>query len=191
MTQRVGEAAVVAPVVTSASLIFAMEMLEGQTWALVSSAIMGRYFPPNVRRVQLGVRVGRVPVATSPAAEHHVTPGHRALVHLPQVHRGEVDLEGALVTEGLQTHVTLYPLLAGGRVDKRSAEVIKHKIESARGLLRPPPRALMARLLLWPRVMLGVEAAAEGGREQVVLLVLRLPVLCLTSVPGVMEPGGG
>ena len=35
MTQRMREAAVMTSVMTSASLIFAMEMLEGQHWALV------------------------------------------------------------------------------------------------------------------------------------------------------------
>ena len=134
MTQRMGEAAVMTSVMTSASLIFAMEMLEGQHWALVSSAVMGRYFPSNVRRVKLGIRVGRVSVATSPAAEHHVTPGHRALVHLPQMHRGEVDLEGALVAECLQTHVTLNPLLASCRIDKGCAKIIEHHIKLSRGL---------------------------------------------------------
>ena len=125
MTQRMGEAAVMTSVMTFASLIFAMEMLEGQHWALVSSAVMGRYFPSNVRRVKLGIRVGRVSVATSPAAEHHVTPRHRALVHLPQMHRREVDLEGALVTEGLHAHLALDPLLAGGGAHVGNAEIIR------------------------------------------------------------------
>ena len=187
VTQVVGQASVMTPVRTSTARRLAMEMLEGQHGSLVCSAVMGRYLPPDVRRVQLGVRVGRVSVAAPSRAEHHVTPGHRALVHLPQVHSGEVDLEGALVTEGLQTHVTLDPLLAGGRVNKGGAEVIKHKIELTRGLHRPPARAAV-RLLLRPRLRLGVEAPAEGGREEVVLLVMRLPVLDLTSSPGVMEP---
>ena len=79
-----------------------------------------------MRRVKFRVGVGRVSVPAPSAAEHHRAALHRAPVHLPQVDRAEVDLEGALVTEGLQTHVTLHPLLARGRVDKGCAEVIKH-----------------------------------------------------------------
>ena len=71
-----------------------------------------------MRRVQLWIRVRRVPVPTSPAAEHHVAAWHRALVHLPQVHRAEVDLQGALVAERLQTDIALDPLLPCCRVDK-------------------------------------------------------------------------
>ena len=189
VTQGVGQASVVTPVMTSTARRLAMEMLEGQHGSLVSSAVMGRYLPPDVRRVQLGVGVGRVSVAAPSRAEHHGAVVDGAPVHLPEVHGGEVDLEGALVTEGLQTHVTLDPLLAGGRVDKGGAEVIKHKIKLTRGLHRPPARAAV-RLLLRPRLRLGVEAPAEGGREEVVLLVMRLPVLRLTSGPGVMEPRG-
>ena len=153
---------------------------------------MGRNPPLDLWRVQLGVGVCRVSIATPARAEHHVTPGHRALVHLPQVNSGEVDLERALVTECLQTDVTLHPLLAGGWVNKRGAEVIKHKIELSRGLHRPPARAPV-RLLLRPRLRLCVEAATEGlGREQAVslCLVMRLPVSSLSSSPGVMEPRG-
>ena len=128
-------------------------------------------------------------VPTSSAAEHHVTSWHRTFVHLSQMNRGKVNFEGAFVTECFQTNVALDPLLAGGRVDKGGAEVIKHKIKLTRSLHRPPARATV-RLLLRPRLRLGVEAPAEGGREEVVLLVMRLPVLGLTSGPGVMEPCG-
>ena len=65
-------------------------------------------------------------VPAPPAAEHHVAPGHRALVHLPQVDRTEVDLEGPLVTERLQTDVALYSFLPCGWVHEGGSEVIEH-----------------------------------------------------------------
>ena len=46
------------------------------------------------------------------------------LVHFPQVNRGEVDLESALITEGLETDVALHPLLARRRTHVRDADVI-------------------------------------------------------------------
>ena len=77
-----------------------------------------------MRRVQLWVWVGRVPVPAPPAAEHHVAAGHRALVHLAQVDSTEVDLQGALVTESLQADITLNPLLPCCRVDKRGSKIL-------------------------------------------------------------------
>ena len=54
--------------------------------------VVRRDLPPEVRRVQLGIGIGRVAVPTPPGTEHHVASIHRALVHLPQVHRRKVDL---------------------------------------------------------------------------------------------------
>ena len=79
-----------------------------------------------MRRVKFRVGVGRVSVPAPPAAEHHVTPGHRALVHLPQVDRAEVDLEGALVTERLHADLALNPFLAGGGTHVGNTEVLWH-----------------------------------------------------------------
>ena len=46
------------------------------------------------------------------------------LVHLPQVNRGEVDLESALITEGLETDVALHALLPRRRTHVRDADVV-------------------------------------------------------------------
>lgn len=63
--------------------------------------------PPEVRGVEFGVGVGGVPVPGPPGAEHHVASLDRALVHLAEVDSTEVDLEGALVAEGLEADGTL------------------------------------------------------------------------------------
>ena len=131
--QGVGEARVVTSVASSSRRL-AMEMLEGKYRALVSSAVMGRYLPADVRGVELGVGVCGVSVAAPPAAEHHGAVVHRAPMHLPEVDSREVDLEGALVAECLQTHVTLNPLLASCRIDKGCAKIIEHHIKLSRGL---------------------------------------------------------
>ena len=78
----------------------------------------------SMRRVELGVGVGRVSVPAPAAAEHHVAAMHRALVHLSQVHCAEVDLEEALVAEGFHTDIALDLLLAGGWADKGNANII-------------------------------------------------------------------
>ena len=111
------------------------------------------------------VGVGRVSVPAPPAAEHHITPGHRALVHLPQVDRAEVDLESALVTEGLHADLALHPLLAGGRTHVRNTEILWHRgnfpilvVGRLQRVHRAPPAAgLTARIrkfllasFLWP-----------------------------------------
>ena len=131
---------------------------------------MGRDLASDVRRVQLGVGVGGVAVAAPAAGEHHVAARHRALVHLPQVHSGEVDLERALVAECLQTHVALDPLLAGAGVDEGGAEVLEHGVELAAGLQRPPARA---RVLPLPaavaRLQLGAAAQVHRVEQSAVL----------------------
>jgi len=79
-----------------------------------------------MRRVQLRVGVGAVPVARPARAEHHAATLHGALVHLAQVHRAEVDFQGTLVAEGLETHVALHAFLAGGGIDEGRAEIGRH-----------------------------------------------------------------
>ena len=171
----------------------------------MSSAVVGRDLAPDVRRVQLGVGVGGVPVAAPAAGEHHVAARHRALVHLPQVDRREVDLERALVAEGLQTHVALDPLLAGAGVDEGGAEVVEHGVELAAGLQRPPARA---RVLPLPAAVtllqLGAAAEVHGVEQSAVLpgavagavlllvaavLLLWFPVL--VGRVGIVEAGCG
>ena len=78
-----------------------------------------------MRRVKFRVGVGRVSVPAPSAAEHHVTPRHCALVHLPQVDRAEVDLESPLVTECLHAHLTLHSLLASGGTDVGDSEIFR------------------------------------------------------------------
>ena len=92
-------------------------------------------------------------VPAPPAAEHHVAPGDSALVHLSQVHRGEVDLESSLVTKCLETHVALDSLLASGWVDKTSSQVIKHGIELSARLQWSPPWTSVLSLLSVRRIL--------------------------------------
>ena len=73
------------------------------------------------------VGVGRVSVPAPPAAEHHGAALHGAPVHLPQVDRAEVDLEGALVTERLHADLALDPLLPGGGADVGDPQVLGHR----------------------------------------------------------------
>ena len=73
------------------------------------------------------VGVGRVSVPAPPAAEHHRAALHRAPVHLPQVDRTEVDLEGALVTERLHADLALHPLLPGGRTHVGNTQILRHR----------------------------------------------------------------
>ena len=81
----------------------------------MGSSVVGRNLPPQVRRVQLGVRVGRVPVSAPPRREEHVAAVDGALVHLAEVHRREVDLESTLITKRLHADVALHALLARRR----------------------------------------------------------------------------
>ena len=96
------------------------------------------------------VGVGRVSVPAPSAAEHHVTPGHRALVHLPQVDRAEVDLESPLVTERLHADLALNPLLTGGGTHVGNAEILWHRgnfsilIVRLQCIHRAPPAARVA-----------------------------------------------
>ena len=117
-----------------------------------------------MRRVKFRVGVGRVSVPAPPAAEHHGAALHGAPVHLPQVDRAEVDLEGALVAERLHAHLTLHPFLAGGRTDVRNPEVLWHRgnfpilIVRLQGVHRAPPaagltahiREFLLASFLWP-----------------------------------------
>ena len=115
-----------------------------------------------------------MPVPAPPAAEHHVTPGHRALVHLPQVDRAEVDLECSLVTEGLQTDVALDPLLAGGGVDEGRAEVLEHCIEMS--VRERPPTGTAVRLS-WSSVTAGLHLLATAQVHRIEdVLFFRLPL---------------
>jgi len=73
--------------------------------------------------MELGIRIGAMAIPRAPRAEHHVAALHRTLVHLTQMHRREVDLEGALVAEGLEADGTLHPLLARRRIDELAGQV--------------------------------------------------------------------
>ena len=100
-------------------------------------------------------------VTTSAAAEHHVAAVHRALVHLSQMHRAEVDLEGPLVAECLQTDVALDTFFPGGRIDKCCAQVF---VESA--------------------VLSGaVVHASSFGRHHVVLIGHKILLCMLCTAP--------
>ena len=136
-----------------------------------------------MRRVKFRVGVGRVSVPAPPAAEHHVTPGHRALVHLPEVDRTEVDLESPLVTERLQADITLHSLLPRGRVDEGGPEVVEHGIKVS-GVSHGSPAGPTVRLPSSP-VTAGLHllAAAEVHRVEHVLL-LRLPLSLLVEPRG-------
>ena len=150
---------------------------------------MRRYLASDVRSVKLGVGVGRVTIATPATAEHHVASWHRALVHLSQVNSGEVDLEGALVTECLETHITLDSLLASRGVDKAGAQVLKHCIKLSRRLHGPPPWSLS--LLSVRRQLL---APAHVDRTEQVLVRLRLwfvSMVIIVRLSEVVEPRCG
>ncbi len=102
------------------------------------AAIMWRDLAPDVGSMQLGVGIGRVAVATAPAAEHHVAAMHCALVHLSQVHRAEVDLECALVTECLQTDIALDTLLSCCRIDKSCSKIFMESAVLSRAVVHAP-----------------------------------------------------
>ena len=130
------------------------------------------------------VGVCRVSVPAPPAAEHHVTAGHRTLVHLPQVDCTEVYLESALVTERLQADITLHSLLPRGRVDEGCPEVIEHGIKVS-SVAQRSPAGPTVRLPRDRAVTAGLHllgAAEVDGIEEV--LLLRLPLRL------VVEPGG-
>ena len=138
-----------------------------------------------MRRVKFRVGVGRVSVPAPPAAEHHVTPGHRALVHLSQVHGREVDLERALVAERLEADVALDPLLAGGRVDVGRAQlVVEGRVLPVRVQGDGPAVAQHRQTVVVPAVLrllqLRLRGPAQVERaEGVLLLGLGLPLLVL------------
>ena len=124
----------------------------------MGSSVGLRDSPLHLRRVQLGVGIGGVAIAAPPAAEHHVATVDGALVHLPQMHRAEVDLEGALVAEGLHADVALYTLLPRGRTDKRRAQVVRHGVVA---VAAPAPPALL--LLVLPPIGVVDGAASAAG----------------------------
>ena len=126
--------------------------------ARMGSSVGLRDSPLHLRRVQLGVGIGGVAIAAPPAAEHHVATVDGALVHLPQMHRAEVDLEGALVAEGLHADVALYTLLPCGRTDKRRAQVVRHGVVA---VAAPAPPALL--LLVLPPIGVVNGAASAAG----------------------------
>ena len=142
-----------------------------------------------MRRVKFRIWIGRVPVPAPPAAEHHVTPGHRALVHLPKVNRAEVDLESALVTEGLEADITLHSLLPRGRVDEGCPEVLEHGIKVSAVAQRSPAGSAVR----FPRdsavtasLHLPGPTEVDGVEDVLLLLLLRLPLRLV-----LVEPGGG
>ena len=54
------------------------------------------------------------------------TASNDSLVHLPEVHGGEVDLERALITEGLEADIALHSFLPGRWADVGHPNVIPH-----------------------------------------------------------------
>jgi len=58
--------------------------------------------------VEFGIGIGGMSVPGPARTKHHVASGHGALVHFPEVDRTKVDLEGSLVTEGLEADGALH-----------------------------------------------------------------------------------
>ena len=133
----------------------------------------------DLRGVKFRVGVGGVPVPTPPAAEHHVAAGDCALVHLPQMHSAEMDLERTLVTERLHANIALDPLLPGGRTHVCYPNVVGHggALPEALGVERAAPTArvrlhllnavlplrnVALRLLVRPREVEGPAKVAGG-----------------------------
>jgi len=116
--------------------------------------------------MQLRVRIGAVAVARAPRTKHHVAAVHGALVHLAQMHRREVDLQRALVTERLHAHVTLHPLLA----------VRRHQ-NALLAQVRTPP-LIIARTRLRAHVRIVVVAVGRAGAcHRVIVAVVAEAVL--------------
>ena len=76
--------------------------------------------------MQFGVGVGRMSIATSPRAEHHVAPLHTAFVHFAEMHSRKVDLKGPLITEGLEADIALHSLLPSCWADVGHPDIIPH-----------------------------------------------------------------
>ena len=137
-----------------------------------------------------------MPVPAPPAAEHHGAALHGAPVHLPQMDRAEVDLEGALVTERLHADLALNPLLPGGRTHVRNTEVLWHRgnfpilMGGLQRVHRAPPAAgLTARIrkfllasFLWP-------GQVEGPGEMVLPTFFGLIACQGAGQPGKWEYG--
>ena len=159
------------------------------------AAVVRRDLSTQVWRVQFRVRVGAVPVPRPPRAEHHAAPLHRALVHLAQMDRAEVDLQRPFVAERLQAHVALHPLLARGRVDERGAQVRRYvpgraPLAPARSLAgrvglpardtrRPAQRSRLKR----KGRMVSVPCVRGTHRPSMMLLMLLMLLLLLLTVP--------
>lgn len=90
---------------------------------LGAASIVQRHLPLALEGVQLWIRIGTVAIARATRAEHHVAAIHGTLVHLTQMHGGEVDFEGTLITEGLEADVALRAFLTRDGVDVLGAEV--------------------------------------------------------------------
>ena len=142
------------------------------------------------------VGVGRVSVPAPPAAEHHGAALHGAPVHLPQVDRAEVDLEGALVTERLHAHLALNPLFPRGRTDVWNTEILWHRgyfpilIVGLQRVHRAPPaarltahvRKFLLASFLWP-------GQVEGPSEMVLPTFFGLIACQGAGQPGKWEYG--
>lgn len=76
------------------------------------AAVVRIKLAPSIWCVQLGIRVRRVPISRAARRKNHRAAGNGALVHLAQVHGAEVDLQGALITEGLEADVAFDAPLA-------------------------------------------------------------------------------
>ena len=84
-------------------------------------------------------------------------------MHLPEVHGGEVDLERALITEGLEADVALHALLPRRRAHVGDADVVAQLLLD---LLHRPTPLLAARVL--PVAALLAVRARDGRLDPVV-----------------------
>ena len=159
---------------------------------------MRRDLSSQVGCVQLRVGVGGVPVSGSPAREHHVAAIHGALVHLPQVHRREVNLEGSLITKGLETDIALDALLSGCWAHVADSDVVTeflldlllnpvlHRVRVAAVLLG------VVGIILWlpvPGFAVGAVSVVERGLVEVVEMIFATKVAawgCARKVEGVV-----
>lgn len=61
-------------------------------------------------------------IARTTRTKNHITPIDGALVHLSQMDSAEVNLEGALITEGLEADIAFDSLLACCRICSQLVE---------------------------------------------------------------------
>lgn len=90
---------------------------------LSTASIVWGDLPPEMWRVKFWVGIGAVTVAGSSGAEHHAAAFDGALVHLAKVDGREVDLQGTLITKGLEADIALDSFLAGRWVDELGSEI--------------------------------------------------------------------